>query len=349
MLRPLISGLAAAALALAPGHAASIAYPFTVPDGAAASLEVAVPVEHRGRVSAVASWEGGRILAFRLIGPGDVGVAARRSGPSPQRLAADSDDRSIAEGSAWIIQIRANAAGGGVDGVVVVDVPDAPEIVAAREAAAVPPPPIEPERDPWTLPALAPSGSPPEVVRLFEGTDSLRAAVFGEDGDAAPDGCGWQVSLVRWVWERRQAIVESGAALDGPTTRWLARTASAIRGVDRLRLSDDPLIVGPVPETSLRRRAWVAARRERMRPLEKQLDGLAELSRDPEIGDLADEPWVARMIACLTACERDFDQRHAPEGSPPGADLAASQWDRFLAAAAAFEAMIGGREAIPDP
>ena len=55
---------------------------------------------------------------------------------------------------------------------------------------------------------------------------------------------------------------------------------------------------------------------------------------------LAEERWVPRLTACLTACERFFDDRVrlGSEEMAPNRELAEAQWDRVLAAARVLEA-----------
>jgi hypothetical protein len=113
-----------------------------------------------------------------------------------------------------------------------------------------------------------------------------------------------------------------------------------VQRIDDLRRSTDPILAGPEPEESLRRRAWLAVRKERLSPLVEELDSLGEALRKGYVPELVGEAWASRFVACLTACERHFEER-ARVGSEEAAnhDLAEAQWDRFLLARRALAAV----------
>jgi hypothetical protein len=139
----------------------------------------------------------------------------------------------------------------------------------------------------------------------------------------------------------RDRLGDHGAAPDVPTLRYFARLAEAIRSVDALRTGTDPAIAGPVPVNRDERRDWLIARNEIVRPIERSLDELTELLRRGHAPALEGELWLPRFTACLTACERFYDDRvrFGGDENAPNRDLAAAQWDRVLAAGHVFEAL----------
>jgi hypothetical protein len=116
--------------------------------------------------------------------------------------------------------------------------------------------------------------------------------------------------------------------------------AAAIRAVDLLRASANPVIAGPIPENRDDRRDWLLARNEIVRPIERSLDELTELLRRGHAPALEQEQWLPRLTACLTACERYYDERvrFGSDEIAPNRELAAAQWNRILAAGRVFAA-----------
>jgi hypothetical protein len=51
--------------------------------------------------------------------------------------------------------------------------------------------------------------------------------------------------------------------------------------------------------------------------------------------------WPARFSACLAACERYFEERVRIADEAANAELARTEWDRYLDAASALEALAG--------
>lgn len=348
---PVIVAVVAAALTVGGARAETVPYTIAVPPDARAAFEVPITVAHAGGVVVNAAWTGGRILSFRLARNSVGGPIVRRSGPSPQRIDFDVTPEQLRSGATlWTLQIRALAARDHADGTVEVTVPDAPEVVAAREEAARPPPPPPRLPDTWARSQTAPEGAPPRLALLFTRVDALRSAVFAADPFAARDACGWQDDTVRWLAHQRDGLREGAAPPANETLRYLRRVADAVERVDEMRTSENLLIAGPVPEAPLRRRAWLAARRDAIRPLERELDQIADIHRRGEVSDLAGERWVARFLACLTSSERHFETRvRTAPGHAEGAEIAESQWPRILAAAAALRALSEWREesAVP--
>jgi hypothetical protein len=84
----------------------------------------------------------------------------------------------------------------------------------------------------------------------------------------------------------------------------------------------------------------MSLRKERLRPLEAELDSLRETVSRGYIPEVAKESWPNRFVACLTACERNFEERvRLGSEEATNRDLAEAQWDRFLAARVALESL----------
>jgi len=313
-------------------YAALRDYTIAVPDGREVTFELPFVVEYAGAVTIDARWTGPRLLFFGVEGPGYVSLA-RRSGPSPQRLELTVDDATIARGTSWKLTIKALPARGEASGRLQVTAPDAPEIVARREAELHPPPPPPPPPPAWTLPRAAPQGAVPDVLRVYEAVEAFRAAVLPET-TGPPDACRWQIEFLQYVIASRDRLGERGEAPDVPTLRYFARLVDAIRGVDILRTAKNPVIAGPVPTDREQRRDWLIDRNEIVRPIERSLDVLTELLRGGHAPALADEAWLPRFTACLTGCERFFDARVrlGDEAEAVNRELTAAQWSRILAA-----------------
>ncbi len=142
---------------------------------------------------------------------------------------------------------------------------------------------------------------------------------------------------------RRMAgsIGRRGCRSPHQTTVWvLKRIVEAIGAVEGLRSSDDPLVNGPAPQDPALRNTWLKLRSTKVRPVETELDlilGLVQRDYSPE---LAREDWPIRLVSCLTACERYFEQRaRLGEERAGNRDLAVAQWSRLLAAGEALEAL----------
>ena len=322
LLAPLVLGLAA--------RAETFEYSFELRADEAAAFEVPFESVHAGIVAATVAWDGPRIVSLRLEGPGE-SSPWRRSGPSPQRIDVEVD----AGRAAWKLTVRSLAARGDARGTIRIEVPDAPEVVAAREKAAAPPPPPPPQPDPWAVAARAPDGADAKLAALYRDVEALRASIYGEDPFHVADACGWQDDLSRWLAARRDALASSGAPPASETLRFLKQLSASIGTVESLRTSRDPILAGPVPEDPLRRRAWHAARREALAPYERDLDRLAEATRGGFVPELATESWPGRLVACLTACQRHFEARVREGNDATGREQAESQWPRILKAGAA--------------
>ena len=335
--------LACAGLALPSlAHAETLVYSIALPGGDAATYSLELDVRHAGTISVGAEWSGARKLSLRLVPPAGGSGAVHRSGPSPQRIEAEVGDDPTSLG-AWTLRVHALAANGAGAGSVTIVLPEA----AVRPASApqqAPPkatPLVEPAPAPetWTVARSIPAVAPAQVRPFLEATERLRTAVAG--GAPGPsDVCQWQVALLGYLDGKRDALLDRGARPAESTAKLHARIARAARSVEDLRTSRDPLVVGPAPREARLRDAWVRLRATRFEPVESELDRvLAMLHRDfaPE---LSDEPWPARYVSCLTACERFFEERvRVGEDDAHNRDLAREQWPTILAAADALAAL----------
>jgi hypothetical protein len=333
-LRIAIAALALGAPCLA--HAGSWDTSFKVRDGMAATFELPFPVAFPGKVLIEASWTGQRPLFFGIEGAEKVSVA-RRSGPSPQSIEVEAAPKASGADVVWKLTVKALAARGPVEGRVTVTVPDDPVVVAAREAALRPPPPTPPPPPPWTVRADPPKDATPSVAATFRAVEAYRTSVAAT---TPVDACAWQQEFLRYAAIARDRLASSSAPPDVPTLRYFARLGSAIRSVEEMRTSREPALAGPIPPDREARRDWLIARNERVRPIERRLDELNELLRRGHAPALEEERWVPRLTACLTACERFFDERVrlGGEADASNRELAEAQWDRVLAAAGVLEA-----------
>lgn len=331
--------------------ASTLRYTLEIRDGQEGAFEVQFPVENPGTLQVLAEWSGSRVIALRVENPGDAPTRWRRSGPSPQVVSVEVPPEACAtEGADWKLSIRALAARGEAKGTITIELPDPPRVVREREAAAAPKPPPPRTPDPWEVRSAPPDGSAPELVDLYRGVEGLRAALLGPEAAARPDSCGWQIDLLRAVTEIRDRLASGKPAPAPATLRYLDRLAHAVQRVEDLRGSTDPILAGPVPEESLRRRAWLAVRKERLSPLVEELDSLGEALRRGYVPELAGETWTSRFVACLTACERRFDERvRVGSEEATNQDLAEAQWDRFLLAQSALSGVARFLREEPEP
>lgn len=341
---PLAARLALCVLAiLAPIHAPTLAathdFAIEIHDRQPAGFEVPLEVEHPGVVRVEASWAGGRILSFRLEGPG--GTLVRRSGPSPQALETPELGTGVRLPASLTLHIVGLPASGGGSGRLRVHLPDAPEVIAAREAAAAPPPPPPPEPEPWMERVDPPAGASPDRIDLYRTVERLRTHVVVEDDwTTVPDPCRWQEDVLRYLVEERNRLARGDAPPAIATRRYFRELAAAAAAVEAFRTSDDPILAGPVPVDPRRHRAWFGVRARRVQPLERQLDQLLIRLDHGFVPELEGFDWPHRFVSCMTACQRHFDDVaiRGPERAS-NQRLASTQWEPILAAARAFEAL----------
>lgn len=334
----LAAGIGLVLLFSAGAGAETFRYDFEAAEGNSATFEIPIFVEHEGRLVIEASWSGPRILFLKLEGPGRPARSVRRSGPSPQILEHSVSDEEVSKRLPWTLTIRAARGRGPLQGSLSIRIPEPPPTG---------PPPLPEEPSPprweWAAPKEPPDGATASVRELFDRIERFRSRTVGRNGTFAPDGCGWQAGLLRELAAFRDGIASTGTSADPQAAEFFGALAAAVRKVEALRTSEDPLLGGPAPENPSRLRAWRALRAEQLRPLETELDLLAERSRRAPLEPSPRDAWPQRFVACLTACERFFGERAVAGEEAPNRALAEEQWDAFLAAAEALEAAAQAR------
>jgi hypothetical protein len=305
-----------------------------VPDGRGVSFDVELPVEHPGEIGIRAEWSCPRVLSFVVRGPGGGQPRARRSGPSPQAFRVGVSSRDLVRRGPWSLRIHALPGGGGGRGSLWVELPDPPRATAPADRTAAPEPPRV-ER--WALAAPVPPGATEQVARLHDLVERFRREVVDAQGSLVPDACQWHSGALAYLAEWRDRFSRAGALPLRSTRRYLGRLAEAAGRVEQLRSSPDPLLAGPGPPSAAERRAWLMARRRVFEPLERELDSLLESLGAGHAPELETQPWPRRLVSCVLACERYFEQRaRLGEERATNAELAASAWKPILAATQAF-------------
>lgn len=319
-------------IASPPLRAEEVLYTLEVPDGLPITYTIDIPVEHPGELIINAEWPGSRVLSFRIDAPAGILRPVRRSGPSPQHLSITLGPDEIRSGQHWTLSVRALAATGSVAGQLSILTPDAAP-AEHRPVITVSPEPAPQQKHPQ--PKL-PGGSPPSWKAFAVATNHLRDAI---ENEPVADACRWQRTYLDYLENMRDELYENGTAPKQTTQRVLLELAEAIRMVDELRLSTDPVLTGPVPQDPQRKRAWVQTRRERFMPIEGVLDAIQQKLRRGHAPELQSEEWPVKLVSCVMACERHFDQRtlHGAENAT-NFDLAQHQWQRLLSAAGTLEA-----------
>ncbi|HEX5041773.1 MAG TPA: hypothetical protein VFV75_02645 [Candidatus Polarisedimenticolaceae bacterium] len=309
--------------------------PLSLPSGEVA-YRIPFDVQHPGTLVVDASWTGTRVISFRLEDPAGTAPVVRLSGPSPQRLRVEVLPATVAEGPVQrVLLLRSRDAREAGTGKITLTLPDAPEVVRAREEAARPKPPPPPPPDPWTLQRPVPGGATPELEALFTAAEAYRAQVIAPDGARRPDACGWQDDLLRALAQWRDT-----APPDAGTASLLEAIAEGVRTVEGLRTTRDPILAGPTPEPGLRQRAWASLREQRLRPLHADLDVLTERASRGLPPSMAGATWPARMVACLVSGERQIESalaERAPDAAPASGP---EQHQALLAAADALRAVL---------
>ncbi len=320
-------------------HAEQLLYSLDIPDGQAVTFEVPFWIEYPGEISVRAEWSGNRPLAFRIEPPGHDGVAARRSGPSPILLRMDVRPNQLRQGP-WTLRIHALPLSGAGEGRLTINVPDRESIAAGESASkSMFPPEPEPEIEEWQEPRDAGGELNAEQKRLVRSTESFRKLLV-DSKNRAPDTCRWQDDLLRWLAAQRDLAIDEDHGPDPATGKLMTRMANVIRTVDEVRTSEDPVLIGPAPTDRAQRIGWERLRNKRLRPVERSLDELMTAVQRDHAPELEGEQWPLRMVSCLTATERYFDERWVSGADrAPNRDLAEAQWRPLNHAAAALEAL----------
>jgi len=326
------------AACVSPAFAETLRYGLEVPDGQSVTYTLELDVRHPGTLSVRAEWPGNRILSLKLDPPDRPYGTLRHSGPSPQVL-----ETAIRPGDAdigiWQLQIHSLAAGGGGEGTLVIELPDS-ESLPRERAAAEPPEPEQPDPDPWMKPRALPARVPTDWLPFLDAAERFRAEVAGETTETPVDVCRWQSPLMRYLADRRDQLLDGTSQPEQTTGKLLARIASAIETVEQMRISDDPMLNGPPPEDPALRNAWLKLRTTKVQPVENELDFILGLVQRGHAPELEAEDWPIRLVSCLTACERYFEQlARVGEDRAGNRDLALAQWPHLLTAAEALSAL----------
>ena len=337
------SWLALACLVLVTGsvRAEQKLYSLEILDAQAATFEVPFEVEHAGEVSVRADWSGNRPLAFRIESPGGNGTAIRRSGTSPIHLTMDVGQSQLGQGP-WTLIIHALPLSGAGQGRVTIDLPEQRSL-HPKELPPVGLFPPEPERpiEEWQKPRTFHGELSRKHRRVVQSTESFRKLLV-ESNDRAPDTCRWQDDLLQWLATQRDHAIDQSVEADPATGKLMTQMVDAIRAVDEIRRSRDPALVGPAPAERYKRMSWERLRTDQLRSVERDLDELLTAVQRDHAPELQGEQWPLRLVSCLTATERYFDQRWiAGADNAPNRDLAEAQWSPLNRAATALAALAG--------
>jgi len=332
---------------LRPGLAETRLFSVALPEGRSISYSVELDVDHHGTLVVSAEWTAPRILSFRLDGPGGRVPPVRRSGPSPQRFTVDVDPATAAFTEPWVLSIMSLSQRGSGEGRVTVEFP---------EPVPIAPPVIEPlfdveaaTREPLVS---LPAGSPASWKRYDRASRHYRETY---DTDPGSDPCRWQADLRDFLEETRAGLAGTGKLPTPETRAALRELVGAIRRVEALRTSKEQILAGPPPAEEARRKAWLRVREARILDLEGELDDVLWTMEYERGAELQGESWPVRLVSCITACERHFEERvRIGAERATNLDIARSQWPRMLIVAdslkalASVEQLPGGRRRPDD-
>jgi len=186
----------------------------------------------------------------------------------------------------------------------------------------------------------SPDGARADVAAWFSAIERLRDRIVDERSwETGVDACRWQEPTLQYLVRLRGEVTSRGDFPSLATRRYLRELGEAVEAVESFRTTRDPILAGPIPTEPRRRRLWLGARERRVEPLERRLDRLLDMLQDGFAPELESEEWPLRFVSCLTACQRHFDAVVVRGRDNAGnGQLAASQWDRILAAGEAFSA-----------
>lgn len=272
-------------------------------------FEIPIDIQYAGDLEIVADWDGNRRLAFRLDAQDGVTPSIRKTGPPPLRLKVPVSTSSIGEAS-WTLTIRSLPMSGASRGIVTIRPPRDPRLLALeekttrreRERAA------QPTLAPWELPRRLPPTVTPKAEALVQSAEHLRGWLVNDDL-RMPDSCRWQDELMRWSAKQRDLYLDEQISIDEPTSKLLDRIAKVIADVDQLSDSRDPAIVGPMPGERDARTTWLRKRASKLSGTKGELDFIMQSIQRDYAPDLSGESWPLRMISCLMASERYYEQR----------------------------------------
>lgn len=306
-------------------------------------VAVRLPREPAAWLQLRVTWTGGRHLLLRLKGTD--GEVLRRSGPSPLTL--DLSTHALATPATSVagaeLSLHALPGRGIARGTIeIFEVAERSHLERAEPRPTAPPDGNSAGGE--MSAAVFLSGSV-ERVAVPSSIESIQTYVTHVTRDEAGprDACGWQYALVEYFRRADDQLARPARVppiLSLETAKWFARLEMLAAAVDNLRSSKDPIVAGPPPGDPVRRRAWADLRRERLAPIEQELDAMAESLRAGYAGELDEERWPRRLISCLTACQRHFEERGrlGSEEASHG-ELAEAQWERLRLAASALKSL----------
>jgi len=314
------------------GRTSELRYALSIQDNARVGYDLPIQVRHPGMLTVRAEWSGSRVLFFRLERPD--GSEMHRTGSSPLRIDMPVEPEHLTGEEPWKLIIRGLAMRGSGEGTLVVRAPQPPEAPDPGSSPSA----SNGEATEARPPRVVPHGSPPAWSRFVVATEGFRETLARSD---APDACRWQTPLMTFLDDRTDDLLKQSEAPSRSTREALDGIVKTIRRVEGLRSSDDPLLIGPPPEDPDRRTAWLRLRGEEIRTLEAELDDVSSDLARGHAPELEDEAWPLRLMACITACERHFEERvRLGEGRATNLDLANDQWDRVLAAGRTLAALV---------
>ena len=323
-----------------PARAETLDYVLDIKNRVPASYSLEIPVQYPGTLSVEASWDCSRVLTFKLSSPGSRPIRTRRSGPSPQLLELDIAESDLHGGHFYRLDISSLPAGGEGQGRLRIHLPDSPAVLREKELAALPPEPVLPEPEWWAVPASPPVGSSEALANLYREVEAFRRMVVTGPLETAPDPCRWQATLLQHLAALRDRFGDGAAAPEEATIRFYRKVADSVGQVMKLRDSDDPVLAGPPPENRRDLNTWLRIRRERIRSMEHELDILLDMPKDGYVPELEDQEWPPRLVSCIMACERNFEELgRSGLRSGTNQELADDTWPFIVAAARALAAV----------
>ena len=344
VLRLAISGTVATVcllpVAFFPTQAKTLEYVLEIQNRVPASYSLEIPVQYPGTLSVEADWDCSRILTFKLTRSGSRPVRIRRSGPSPQLVELDIGPHDLEAGHFYRLDISSLPAGGEGQGHLRIHLPDSPAVVRQKELNALPPEPDLPEPEWWAVSSTPPDQSSAALLELFKEVENYRSMVMTGPLDTAPDPCRWQTELLEHLAGLRDRFADGSGTPDEATIRFYRKLAKAVAAVAELRGSDDPILAGPPPENRQDRNTWLRMRRDRIKTMEHEMDILLSMPKDGYVPELEGQEWPSRLVSCLMACERNFEEV-GRTGMEHGTnqDLANETWPFIVAAARTFTAV----------
>jgi hypothetical protein len=308
-------------------------YSLQIPKNRPANFRLELPVENAGRLTIRAEWSIDRRLALRITPPSMMLGAQKRTGSSPLSMEIEIEPYQLDAGP-WTLMIHADTAREGGEALLTVEFPEARAAEDPQQPSEQSPPPAP---DPWMVPRNAPADIPTAWRRFFESTERFRALLNAADEKSPVDSCRWQDDFMRYLADRRDRLVDNRTYPAESTRTLLLDIADAVGSVEEIRTSREAIVAGPPPDDPLLRLNWLAFRKERFQLLEQQLDEVLQSLRRERAPALVEESWPVRLVSCLTACERYFEERiRLGEKRATSKEIAAAQWERLLAAADAL-------------